>query len=101
MPFVVEILAKATLLFVLAGLLDVMLRKSPAATRHALWSVTLALSLALPPLTLLLPAWRILPLPAAVRVPAPAPSAGTVHTARSDNSRPPVPRDSTPLALAR
>jgi TonB family protein len=49
---------KATVLFISAWVLAAMLRRQSAALRHRVWTAGVAGSLALPVLTLLLPAWH-------------------------------------------
>src|SRR5262245_58282963 len=66
----IEILAKGTLLLLVAWRVTVMLRRAPAATRHLAWSTALAGMLALPALVPFVPALRVLPI--AWRVAAPA-----------------------------
>jgi outer membrane protein assembly factor BamB/beta-lactamase regulating signal transducer with metallopeptidase domain len=82
-------------LLAFAALCAILFRRASAASRHALWTMALAGLLAIPPLSALIPGWRVLPPsldlgtspaePSAPRVgsaskeelPAPAPSAGS------------------------
>lgn len=66
-----EVLLKATVVLATAGLLNVVLRRASATTRHLVWSLALAALLVLPLLTLLLPAWRVPVLPARQLTPQP------------------------------
>lgn len=58
-----DVAAKATVLFAAASVADRFLRRAPASARHIVWTSVLVAALALPVLTLALPALR-LPLPA-------------------------------------
>ncbi|HEU0054953.1 MAG TPA: M56 family metallopeptidase, partial [Longimicrobium sp.] len=48
-----------------------LMRRATAASRHLVWTVALAAVLALPALSLVLPAWKVLPVPTLGRSPAP------------------------------
>jgi HEAT repeat protein/beta-lactamase regulating signal transducer with metallopeptidase domain len=54
-----DAIAKATLLFVVAGLASVALRKAAAATRHLVWTLALVSAVALPVLSIALPRWQL------------------------------------------
>jgi beta-lactamase regulating signal transducer with metallopeptidase domain len=58
---VVDSAIKSTVVLFLASSICLMLRRDSAATRHFVWSTALGLLLAMPLLSLVLPAWRILP----------------------------------------
>ena len=53
----VDVAAKSTLVFTVAALAAVMLRRAPAATRHLVWCLGLCGALALPVMAVLLPGW--------------------------------------------
>ncbi|MFO1001610.1 MAG: M56 family metallopeptidase [Planctomycetaceae bacterium] len=57
----VDLAIKGTIVLVLAGSACFVLRRDSAATRHFVWSTAMGLLLAMPILSLVLPAWRILP----------------------------------------
>jgi len=57
---------KSTLLLVLACLGSLLMRRASAARRHFLWTLAILSVLALPALSILVPAWHV---PAAVRTP--------------------------------
>ena len=61
----VELAARATIVFFVALALQWLTRKEPAATRHHLWTLTFALLLALPVLRLVGPSWDVPLLPQA------------------------------------
>jgi TonB family protein len=55
MSFALNIIAKTSIVLVCAALLSILLRRASASTRHAVWMVTLAGTLLLPFVTLLIP----------------------------------------------
>src|SRR5262245_10846062 len=55
---VADAIAKATLLFLAAGLASFLLRRRSAALRHMIWTLTLASVLVLPVLSIALPHWE-------------------------------------------
>ncbi|HSU15788.1 M56 family metallopeptidase [Longimicrobium sp.] len=59
--------AKGTLVLVAALAATRLMRRRSAAARHLVWVVALASMLALPAVTRLLPAWRVVPVPAPLR----------------------------------
>src|SRR5688572_17903362 len=61
---------KGAALLLLAGLTALVLRRDSAATRHLVWLLALAMMLAVPVLSALLPRWRVLPEWARVSTPA-------------------------------
>ena len=107
------LLLKASVLLMAAFAGARLLRRAPAATRHALWSVAFAALLALPVLASVVPPARV-PVPAqwaafaetsADRLrPAAKPSSAAVTTPLADASRPPVGtrgrHDGPPLSTA-
>jgi beta-lactamase regulating signal transducer with metallopeptidase domain len=70
----VDVALKATLLLGAAALLTRLMHRRSAAGRHFVWSLAVGGSLLLPPLSALLPAFRIELLPALSLAPDPAPS---------------------------
>ncbi|HEX5081040.1 MAG TPA: hypothetical protein VFY40_03275, partial [Blastocatellia bacterium] len=58
-----DALIKSAVMLSAAGLLAASLRRASAASRHLVWSVAMASLLALPALSVALPAWRIRTLP--------------------------------------
>jgi beta-lactamase regulating signal transducer with metallopeptidase domain len=82
-----SVACRAAVLLVGAGVIVLALRRSPAATRHLVWSVALGGTLLLPVLTLTLPSWSwpILPSVARASVP-PANEAGLAATAAIDGT---------------
>lgn len=77
--FALHLLLKTTLLLALAGAVALLLRRASAAARHLVWTLAVAGLLALPLVSLLLPAWTVpveAPLLGAVEgAPAVAPAA--------------------------
>ncbi|MBI3982060.1 MAG: M56 family metallopeptidase [Gemmatimonadetes bacterium] len=69
MLYVLDWALKASLLLGAAGVLTAALRNRPASLRHLVWTFALAGALLVPPLSLLVPAWR--PVPRDVGLPAP------------------------------
>ena len=90
------LLAKSTLLLGMAALGALALRRASAASRHLLWSLALGALLALPALTLAVPAWKpallaVVPASAAEAAPiAEAASAGPVRFASNGDAAPTV-----------
>jgi beta-lactamase regulating signal transducer with metallopeptidase domain/uncharacterized protein (DUF1778 family) len=66
---------RGTLVLAAAFAVTRAMRRAPAASRHLVWVVALASVVALPALGALLPAWRVVPVPAFLRAAAPASSA--------------------------
>ncbi|HZX97601.1 MAG TPA: M56 family metallopeptidase, partial [Myxococcales bacterium] len=64
MDFLAELLWKSSVLLALGGIAAVLLRRSSAATRHLIWSVTLGAALLLPLATLVVPPVHVAALPA-------------------------------------
>ena len=62
-PWPADLVLRATVILALAGLLAAVLRRAPAAARHALWAAAL-LGILLIPLVLLFPGWHVIPVPA-------------------------------------
>src|SRR5262245_19450432 len=77
--WVLEILAKGTLLMLVAWHVTAALRRAPAAHRHLLWTTALAGLFALPVLVPLVPGVRVLPM--SWRVTA-APAAAPAHESK-------------------
>jgi Tol biopolymer transport system component/beta-lactamase regulating signal transducer with metallopeptidase domain len=63
LPLLLDAAVKGLLVLVLAGALSLLLRRASAASRHLLWCVALVQVMAMPLLSLTLPAWRIPLLP--------------------------------------
>jgi HEAT repeat protein/beta-lactamase regulating signal transducer with metallopeptidase domain len=55
----VDAVAKATMLFGLAGAVSFCLRRASAATRHMVWTLALLSALALPVLSMAVPRWQV------------------------------------------
>jgi HEAT repeat protein/beta-lactamase regulating signal transducer with metallopeptidase domain len=74
---VLGLLAKATLVIAVAGLVAAYLvhRRASAATRHLVWALAIGAVLALPVLTVLLPGWNVAVITETVPGPLPAPAA--------------------------
>ncbi len=66
LAFLAQLALKATLVLLVAGAAAALLRRSSAAVRHMVWCLGIAGVLALPVLSLALPAWEV-PLPVADR----------------------------------
>jgi beta-lactamase regulating signal transducer with metallopeptidase domain len=64
-PALAALALKTTLVLAAGFAATALLRRASAAARHLVWTVTLAAVLALPVLSLLVPAWRLPVLPAA------------------------------------
>jgi len=78
---------KGTLILLAALAATRLMRRRSAAARHLVWMVALASMLALPLATRLLPAWRVVPVPAPLRPAArfvAAPAASSAGVLRSD-----------------
>jgi beta-lactamase regulating signal transducer with metallopeptidase domain/protocatechuate 3,4-dioxygenase beta subunit len=63
LPLALDLTLKGTVILLLASLAALALRRASAARRHLAWSLALYSLLALPALTLLLPAWPVSLLP--------------------------------------
>jgi hypothetical protein len=61
LPLLLDAGAKATVILALAMLASRMLRRSSAATRHTIWLLAAVSLVALPVLTVMVPAWQVLP----------------------------------------
>ncbi|HLL85471.1 MAG TPA: M56 family metallopeptidase, partial [Longimicrobium sp.] len=76
-PDILGLVIRTTAVLLVALCATTLLRRSSAATRHLVWTVALAGVLVLPLLERVVPAWRIVPIPAelapAAAVAAPAP----------------------------
>jgi TonB family protein len=73
--FCLVCVAKVTVVWAIAGLVAVCLRRASAASRHFVWAAAVLASLALPLLTSVLPAWRSTAVARAAAILVPAPSA--------------------------
>jgi beta-lactamase regulating signal transducer with metallopeptidase domain len=84
-----EIVLRVSLLFAAAAMVASGLRHRSAATRHLVWAIALAGSLALPVLSYVAPAWEVAVLPASQPPDAPAPAsfAGSGGRANVDPAR--------------
>ena len=67
LPFVADAAVKGAIVFALAAVAVVLLRRRSAATRHAIWAGAVAAQLGIPVLAALLPAWRVPLLPSMSR----------------------------------
>ena len=56
---IADAIAKATLLFAVAGVVSFVLRRGSAAARHMVWTLALISVLVLPVLSLALPRWQL------------------------------------------
>lgn len=63
LPFLVDAAAKGLVMLLFAGIVCLLLRRSSAAARHALWSATAGALIAVPVLSAILPQWHIVPTP--------------------------------------
>ena len=89
----ISLAARLTVIMIAGGLAAFALRRSSYAVRHLIIVVTLACAIALPPLMLLMPEWRVGILPAELSiVPDAAPSPITTHIRTSA----PSPSDPVP-----
>ena len=61
LPVLLDATIKGTALLALAGLVTTAMRHTSAAPRHAVWFLAMAGLLLLPPLSVTLPGWQILP----------------------------------------
>ena len=87
----VDAIAKATILFAVAGLLAVVLRRRSAAARHLVWTLALLSALILPALSIALPKWQV----AVVRI------AASTAAPAVPSDRPADPVSAAPPALRR
>jgi beta-lactamase regulating signal transducer with metallopeptidase domain len=71
-PDILGLVARTTAVLLVALCATTLLRRSSAATRHLVWTVALAGVLVLPLLERVVPAWRIVPVPAELARAAPA-----------------------------
>lgn len=76
LPFVGEMTVKATLVLVLTAAVAGLLWRASAAVRHMVWSVGVIGVLALPLLSVLLPAWEVPLIPTSSTAPMPIRGAG-------------------------
>ena len=72
---------KGSIVLLLAGVLTLVRRRASAAERHLVWSVALGSVLAIPVLTLALPAWRVAVLPPASEAAPVAPTTSSAPVA--------------------
>ncbi len=63
LALLLDVTLKGALILAFAGLLTALLRRAAAGARHLVWCLAVCSVLALPLLTLTLPAWRVVPLP--------------------------------------
>jgi TonB family protein len=75
LAFSVACVAKVTVVWGVAAIVVACLRRAPAASRHFVWAAAVLASIALPLLTLVLPAWRSATVARAAAILAPAGSA--------------------------
>lgn len=97
--FLADLIVKATLLLLLAAGLAAMLRKSSAAVRHRVWSLTFASLLLLPALSYVMPELQLPILPAEmVQPPAAEVAVEEVPEAKEPAPTPPLPQPEQLLA---
>ena len=74
LSFLLDVSLKSLPIFAAAGLVCLRLRRASAASRHALWVVTVVSLMCLPTFCILLPRWSVPLLPAAAQHPTQAPT---------------------------
>lgn len=93
---------KGVVLLVLAGLITVVLRRAPAATRHFVWTVGISALVVLPFAGAIAPQWNLAVLPASIAPSSVTPSSVTPSSATSnvapDAVSAPAPSAATPNA---
>lgn len=67
--WMVDVLAKATVILIVASVTDRLITRRPAAMRHRLWSTTLLMLLILPISSAMMPQWRLPILPRSLSSP--------------------------------
>ena len=78
--FALASIVKVTIVWAVAALVAVCLKKSSAASRHFVWATAVLASLVLPFLTSVLPEWKSTTVARAAAILAPAPSATTAQS---------------------
>ena len=100
LPFVLGVAAKTTLLLAAALAATALMRRASAAARHLVWTLALASTLALPALSLLVPAWELRVLPAAPAAPAATPAPAVSAAEPRMPAAEPTPAPARPSAFA-
>ena len=111
LPLVLDLVAKATVILAVTGLVTAALRRASASTRHFVWTLGIVSALVAPALTVALPRWELpiirvagtAPI-ASGAAPAPvqerqAPARGRTHAMTAPSSSQPVSAVSTGSAL--
>jgi TonB family protein len=80
LAFFIACVARATIVFALAALFVICLRRASAASRHHVWTASVLAALVLPLLTVLLPVWHPSMFAQAVTLLGPSPSAASTRT---------------------
>ncbi len=97
--FPVSLIAKATLILSAGAAISLLLSRASASTRHAVWALALAATLALPLGMIVLPAWRMIVAENAIEAAAPITtttvSNGDVSTVGTNEAALPLPVVST------
>ena len=94
LPLIIDATIKASLVLILAIVLDRMLARSSAAIRHRVWGLSLWSALLVPVLSIVLPQWQIPILPKrAVSQSLTTPQEAIVSTPNSDSIREPQETD--------
>src|SRR6185503_18874636 len=90
---------KGSLLLMLASAIVVLLRRDSAATRHLVWLLAIVVMLAVPPLSALLPEWRVLPQGAGLPMSSPVASSSVPNTPTLIFDAVSVPSDLRPFEM--
>ena len=95
-----ELVVRATILLSAALALAWLTRKGPARIRHLLWTMTFALLLVLPALSLLVPSWQVPVIPSVGSVPPPvvSPEPAPIDRAANRSFTLPAPAPALPEA---
>src|SRR5712671_3533899 len=96
--FLADAFVKTTVLLVLAAVVTVFLRRSPASLRHLVWTLACGGVLALPLASALLPNWRVAGWPR-LDVPA-AINAEQIARIPETTAQPPAPRSPASVSAA-
>lgn len=97
-PDVLGMVVRTTAVLLVALCATTLLRRSSAATRHLVWTVALAGVLVLPLLERVVPAWRIVPVPAELAPAAPVAAPALVEVPVAEQQAPAAaPHESAPV----